>query len=231
VGLGAVASYDRNPYPDRVELFLDPDAAPGWFGWTIPLEDGLARLGTGSANGIRPRESFRRLQRTFPGTFGAARVHTYSGGLIALWQPTAMTADSVMLVGDAARQVKPTSGGGIHAALHAAGLAATVADEALRRGDLSQRALRGYPRGWHASLGRELRRQHDMRRVFERLTAQDLEEIIELLDDGGVRAAIDETADIDFPSRLVTRIGIRRPRLAMKLLRLPRFPFAWLPGG
>ena len=231
VGLGALAEYDRNPKHDHVEIFLDPHSAPGWFGWTIPLADGMARLGTGSAHGIKPRDSFRRLRHAFPATFGAARVHSYSGGLIALWQPTDMTADNVMLVGDAARQVKPMSGGGIHAALRAASMAARVADEAIQRGDLSRRSLRAYPRDWHGSLGRELRRQHDMRRVFERLTERDMVQIIELLDDGAVRDAIDEVADIDFPSRLVARVGFRQPRLALRLLRLPRFPLAWLPGG
>jgi digeranylgeranylglycerophospholipid reductase len=230
-GLGAVAGYDGNPLDDHVEVFLDPHSAPGWFGWTIPLLEGLARLGTGSANGIKPRESFARLQSTFPSTFGAARVHSHTGGLIALWEPTPMVADRVMLVGDAARQVKPTSGGGIHAALEAAGLAASVAADALVNGDLTERGLGAYPRRWHRSRGRELRRQHDMRRVFARLTADDLATLVPLLAEPELRAAIDAEGDIDYASRMVRRIGRHRPQLLLKLLARPRFPLAWLWGS
>ena len=227
-GIGATAEYDRNPRQDHVEILLDPHAAPGWFGWTIPLGGGMARLGTGSANGIKPIESFNRLRESFPDSFGKARVHAHSGGMIALWEPTPMVADRVMLVGDAARQVKPTSGGGIHAALHAAGLAAGVAGEALHRGDVSARALRPYARRWHRSAGREMRRQHDMRRVFQRLSIHDVQGLMPLLRDHELRRAVDATGDIDFPSRLVRTIGRHRPRTALRLAKWPRFPFAWL---
>ena len=95
-------------------------SAPGWFGWTIPSATVPSRIGTGSANGVKPLESFRATAVGFPTTFGTARVRTHSAGAIALWEPTAMVADRVMLVGDAARQVKPTSGGGSTRALDAA---------------------------------------------------------------------------------------------------------------
>lgn len=231
VGLGAIAEYDRNPLLDHVELFLDPASAPGWFGWTIPIDGAVARLGTGSANGVKPRESFRRLRQSFPDTFGAARVESHSGGLIAIWEPTPITSERVMLVGDAARQVKPTSGGGIYAALRAARLAAEVAAEAIHRGDLSRRGLGAYPRGWHASVGRELRRQHDMRRAFERLTATDLATLATFLEQRKLRHAVDSAADIDYPSRIVAKLALHQPMLALKLLRWPRFPLAWLPGA
>ena len=231
VGLGALAEYDRNQLEDHVEILLDPGSAPGWFGWTIPLGAGMARLGTGSANGIKPLESFNRLRAGFPETFGAARVHSHSGGTIAVWEPTPMISDRVMLVGDAARQVKPTSGGGIHAALRAAGLAATVASEAIHQGTVSARALQPYPRRWRQSVGKELRRQHDMRRAFRRLTTHDLQFLLPLLQDRTVRAMVDTAGDIDFPSRLVGATARHRPDLALRLLRWPRFPMAWLGRG
>ena len=227
-GLGAQADYDRNPRADHVEVFLDPSSAPGWFGWTIPLGGGSARLGTGSANGIKPNESFERLKRTFPDTFGAARIHARSGGTIALWEPTPMISDRVILVGDAARQVKPTSGGGIHAALHAAGVAATVVSNAIHRGDVSERSLGAYPRVWNRGLGKEMRRQHDMRRTFQRLTTRDLQTLVPILHDHGMRSTVNAAGDIDFPSRMVGRIARERPQLLLKLLPRPRFPLAWL---
>jgi geranylgeranyl reductase family protein len=227
-GLGAHADYAANPYPDHVEVFLDEHAAPGWFGWTIPLGDGTARIGTGSANGVKPHESLERLRAGFPGTYGTARIRSRSGGTIALWEPTAMAADRVMLVGDAARQVKPTSGGGIHVALHAAGLAARQAAGAFRGPSLSAGALRSYERDWHRTMGRELRRQHDIRRAFTRLSGSRLRHLLDLLDGERLRTDVMSDADIDFPSKGLRRLAIRNPLLAARLATWPRFPAAWL---
>jgi digeranylgeranylglycerophospholipid reductase len=227
-GLGAHADYAANPYDDHVELFLDDHAAPGWFGWTIPLGDGTSRIGTGSANGVKPHESLERLRAGFPESFGTARIRSRTGGTIALWEPTAMVADRVMLVGDAARQVKPTSGGGIHAALHAAELAARHAAVAFRGPSLSARALASYERDWHRTMGRELRRQHDLRRAFNRLDERRLEDLLDILekDTLGRRVACD--GDIDFPSTSLRRLAFRYPLLAARLATWPRFPTAWL---
>ena len=139
-----------------------------------------------------------------------------------------MVSDRIMLVGDAARQVKPTSGGGIHAALHAAGLAASVAGQSLRNGDLSASGLREYPRRWHASAGRELRRQHDMHRAFRHLTARDFRDLLTLLERRATHEAVKSASDMDYPSRLVRHFGLRHPRMTLRLLQWPRFPMAWL---
>jgi digeranylgeranylglycerophospholipid reductase len=227
-GLGAVAGYDANPHADHVELFLDDHAAPGWFGWTIPVGNGVARVGTGSANGITPRESFARLRVRFPDSFGRAEVDSHTAGTIAIWEPTPMVANRVMLVGDAARQVKPTSGGGIHAAIHAAGLAAATAADALHSSNLSARSLQRYPDRWHAGLGREMQRGHDMRRVFMKLSPARLDHLVEALDRRPLHDAIDAVGDIDFPSQIVWAILRRDPVLALRLWTRPRFPGAWL---
>jgi flavin-dependent dehydrogenase len=141
-----------------------------------------------------------------------------------------MTADRVILIGDAARQVKPTSGGGIHAALHAAGIAAAVAGDAMHRGDVSKRSLRAYPRHWNGGIGKEMRRQHDMHRSFRRLTTRDLQTLLPLLQDHRLRATVDGSGDIDFPSRLVRKVARHRPQLLFKLFPWTRFPLAWIDG-
>jgi len=52
--------------------------------------------------------------------------------------------DSFMLVGDAAGFLDPFTGDGIYEALRAAQMAADIADQGLRSGDVSARSLRGY---------------------------------------------------------------------------------------
>jgi hypothetical protein len=76
--------------------------------------------------------------------------------------------------------------------------------------------------------GREMRRQHDMRRTFRRLTTEDLKTLLPVLDDRPIRSTVNDAGDIDFPSRVVGRIARQRPRLLLKLLPRPRFPMAWV---
>jgi len=229
LGLGAQADYRGNPRPDHVEVFVDEWSAPGWFGWTIPVAGGLHRLGTGTNGAIRPIDSMRRLAQRFPDTFGQAEIRRYSGGGIALWEPTSLVSDRVLLVGDAARQVKPTSGGGIYAALRAAGLAAATATAAFHQGDLSARGLADYGRRWTATDGQEMRRGHDLRRVYSKLTEQQFTELAEAIGASArLRSEIDRIGDIDTPSRIAWAIARRKPALALRLATMPRFPLAWL---
>jgi len=137
-------------------------------------------------------------------------------------------ADRVLLIGDAARQAKPTSGGGILTALVSAEIAAQACIQALIREDLSSRSLRVYPDLWEKRLGRELKRQHDMRRAFSRLDARGLAELVTALSRTKTRSSIESTGDIDFPSRLVWRLLTRHPGVVFRTFTIPRFPAAWL---
>lgn len=230
-GLGGQAEYYANPLKDHVEVFLDDRSAPGWFAWTIPLEKGSSRFGTGSSNGIKPSQSFERMRRQFPETFGTVVPVSRTAGAIAVWEPGPIIGDRIVLVGDAARQVKPTSGGGILTALRSASIAAETIASAFRRNDLSSAGLAGYPRRWNASIGKEFRRQHDMRRVFERLGEGELRRLLDRLDEGRVKTIVERSGDIDFPSRLSWHLLTLYPRLVFKGAVLPRFPGAWLFPG
>jgi digeranylgeranylglycerophospholipid reductase len=229
LGLGAQARYSANPRPDHVELFVDDWAVPGWFGWTIPVAGGMSRIGTAGNETLRPMASMARLRQRFPDSLGQAEIISHTGGGIALWEPTPLLADRVLLVGDAARQVKPTSGGGIYAALNAAALAAATATAAFHQADLSARGLAAYERRWTATDGQEMRRSHDLRRAFTKLSDSQFGQLAEAIaTSAGLTADVDRVGDIDAPSRIAWAIARRNPRLALGLATLPRFPRAWL---
>jgi len=103
---------------DFVEVYFGQGFAPGFFGWIIPRRDGSAKVGIAAGGRANVRECFERfihrhrvvsvkLKHAKPTTapmyhlipVGGARSRTY--------------ADNILTVGDAASQVKPTTGGGI----------------------------------------------------------------------------------------------------------------------
>jgi digeranylgeranylglycerophospholipid reductase len=77
-----------------------------------------------------------------------------------------MVTDGLMLVGDAARQVDPLTGGGIINAMTAGELAANVAAQAIGAGDTSARGLGRYQELWQNTVGRKMQRNYRLRTRF-----------------------------------------------------------------
>jgi geranylgeranyl reductase family protein len=81
---------------------------------------------------------------------GATRIGPFSGGIAGHYRPAAITADGVMLIGDAANQADPLNRGGIHTAIEGAFCAAAACQHALEAGDFSRAALARYEKLWSA---------------------------------------------------------------------------------
>jgi flavin-dependent dehydrogenase len=129
-----------------------------------------------------------------------------------------------MLVGDAAGQVKPTSGGGIYTGLVGAKHCAQVAVRALTDDDLSTASLARYQKAWGKQMSRELARGWDLRRIFVALDDRELDGLISVFRSQRLRRLAEQHGDIDFPSRLFSclplGVPIMRPflRTALRLL-------------
>ncbi|MBI4200140.1 MAG: NAD(P)/FAD-dependent oxidoreductase [Chloroflexi bacterium] len=210
---------------DRVRVYVGKSLAPGWFAWTIPLGGGRVRLGVGSGNGLKPIECLRRLFATHPEQFRGWKASFWTGGTIPLWSQRRIVQDNVMLVGDAAGQVKPTSGGGIYPGLVGARLAAQVGREALARDEVTEDSLSAYPRAWQQELGQEFRRGSDLRRVYVSLEDRDFDRLLGIFGHSALLRAANRYGDIDFPGRLFHRLV----RLAPALWWFVRGPLRYVP--
>jgi digeranylgeranylglycerophospholipid reductase len=219
----------RVPSLELVEILLDKNSAPAWFGWALPMGDGRWQVGTGVADGFKPLDSLRLLRQAFPTLLGNMRAVRFKAGLLPLWRPMKPYTSNVLLVGDAARQVKPTSGGGIYSGLMGARLAACVAVEALREENLSGAFLSRYHKMFMDELGDEFKRATDVRRAFLSLNNERLDRLLAMLNDERRQQILREYGDIDFPSRLFYELAKDAPSL-LTLLRAPlRYPWTWLP--
>ncbi len=217
--------------PDMVEVYLGRHISPGLFGWWIPDGAGGARVGVAvDADGTPARVYYERLRahlaRRFGTPLGSATAYLASGIPIGTLPKT--YADRALLVGDAAAQVKPLSGGGIFTGMRCAEIAARVAHEALERNDLGAGSLAEYDRAWRAELGEEFQRALYLRRVFTRLSDADLDRVIEALKDAGSRATIVAFGDIDFPTHVARELLRTSPSLVRLL---PKALGAWVGGS
>jgi flavin-dependent dehydrogenase len=105
-------------------------------------------VGIGSNNGVKPIECYRRLSAAFPKLFAGIEPIRMYGGTIPLTFAPRTYGDNALLVGDAAGQVKPFSGGGIYTSLVAARHASATIERAFGTGDFSSESLSIYERAW-----------------------------------------------------------------------------------
>lgn len=211
-----LASY-RPERADSVEVFLGRHIAPGFFAWAVPAERGLARVGLGLAEKGDIRAYLAELLARL--NIAKAEELATTAGLIPIGPPSRTVADGVLLVGDAAGQAKPTSGGGLYTGIVCAKLAGEVAAGCLEKGDTSAAALAEYERRWRRALGRELAFGMMVHRLLTRLADSTLDKIIASLNDPQILALIAEYGDIDYPSRLAMAF-FRSPGLWRKFARL-----------
>jgi digeranylgeranylglycerophospholipid reductase len=165
--LGAQAEVDINGV-DEIEIYFDQNLAPGGFAWLVPTKNGkgLAGLVTRRQADFHLKNLLSDLSHQ--GKIASGEVRR-SYGLIPL-RPLAKTyANRVLVVGEAAGQVKPTSGGGIYYGLLCADIATEVLHQAFLAGNFSAATLSIYQKKWRARLNRELTIAYWARTLLARL--------------------------------------------------------------
>ncbi|MCW4045480.1 MAG: NAD(P)/FAD-dependent oxidoreductase [Candidatus Bathyarchaeota archaeon] len=198
---------------DAVGVFLGRNYAPGFYAWVIPRLDGTAKVGLAVRAG-NPRVFLERFMRRHPVAskmFRHARVARVAfhsiplGGLVRR-----VFADGFLAVGDAAGQVKPTTGGGVVFGLTCAGIAAEVASEALRRGDVSAGFLRLYQERCEDAVGFDVNVMLRLRRFLDAVSDVQLDSALRFCARLGVADALLDVEEIDFQGRMLLEV-LRKP--------------------
>jgi flavin-dependent dehydrogenase len=152
-------------------------------------------------------ELYRAFKEGPLAPFGPVREVRFYGGAIPLTPAPRTYGHHVLLVGDAAGQVKPFSGGGLYPGLMAASLCAEAAWSAFQRDDLSAPSLARYEREWRRRLGRELARSWHLRRAGLCLDTPRLAALVRALSHPRLQALATQHADIDYPSRALLALA------------------------
>ena len=212
---------------DMVEVYFGRNVAPGFFAWIIPRKDGSAKVGLATEHGD-PRKYLRRFMETHPvaspklkkSRTGYTSFHpiplagpipkTYSGGFLA--------------VGDAASQVKPTTGGGVIFGLTCAKVAGEVACEAVKVQDFSDAFLSSYHHRWKRLAGFELAAMLRIRRMLNSLSDSRVDGLFGLCSRLGVDGVLEKVGDLDFQGRTF----INMVRYPGALAVLSYFFLSWL---
>ena len=158
---------DIDPY--CTYYYLDQEHAPGGYVWIFPKGERRANVGLGVQAGLAKRSPVELLMRFIesrPFLSRGSPVTLISGGVPVGLPPARLVTDGFMLIGDAARQVDPLTGGGIANAMAAGQLAARVVADAIASGDVSQAALSRYEMEWQTGVGKQMARNYRLRVRF-----------------------------------------------------------------
>jgi len=155
--------------PQCTYYYLDPELAPGGYIWIFPKGEGRANVGLGiQADLVKmaPIDALIRFVENHSFLSQGSAVTLIAGGVPVGLPPKRIVTDGCMLIGDAARQVDPLTGGGIANAMAAGRLAARVATEAIAADDVSCAFLNRYEQEWAAGIGRKMARNYRLRARF-----------------------------------------------------------------
>jgi digeranylgeranylglycerophospholipid reductase len=206
------------PHP---QVYLGQQVAPGAFGWAVPIQkDGHPWVRVG-VNSMAPDAS-RYLRRLCADRFPHLLPrdgNVSSGSWIIPIVPSPTTyGERVLAIGDAAGQVKSTSGGGIYFGMLSAQLAAETIAEAFQRGDFRRAVLAVYEKRWRALLGFDLKIGTLLRRLFTRMTDKDMDDLLRTLRDEEVSSQVSDRVSFDWHQGLILYL-FKHPGLVRIFMR------------
>ncbi len=150
---------------------------------------------TNQSPGYHLRKWLAQLQaqrKIFPGEYPL----NYGGIPLKTLERT--YGERILIAGDAAGQVKPTSGGGIYFGLICADIASRTLHNALSINDLSSNMLLKYETDWRKVLARELKKEYLARRFYQTMNNKQIDLVISILKKSGIVDKLLQDPDLSF---------------------------------
>ncbi len=156
---------------DTCHFYFGKEISPGGYIWIFPKGEHAANIGIGISGDLAknkgPKEYLDEFMEQY---YPEAQVnYTVYGGVSTAWGLKEYIKDNIMLVGDAARQVNPMTGGGIVQAMIAARIAGKVAAESIESGDHSKKFLMKYKKEWDNKLGNIQKTMYSIKEKFMKM--------------------------------------------------------------
>jgi len=195
-----------------LEIFIGHKKAPAGYIWIFPKGKGTANVGIG-LKGSGAKLLLDKFIQEHASVFGNAKIERSQAAPVPVGgEVEDYVTANMMLCGDAAGQVIPLTGAGIHTSMVAGKIAGEVAGKAARERDVGTERLSEYKEKfdelWGAKISNSLRALES----FERFSDEELNIITDFLEGQDL---IDMAHGFS-PSKAVG-LMLRHPILAMKV--------------
>jgi digeranylgeranylglycerophospholipid reductase len=200
------------------------DMAPGFFAWLVPTAPGQAKAGL-----LARQDTGKYLKKWLETLKQVGKISStdveISYGAIPLKSLVRTYGERLLAVGDAAGHTKPTSGGGIYYGFIGAELAAETLVKALGEGDLSAGRLAAYQKAWQRKLGKEIRTGYWARRLYEKLSNEQVDLIFKILRTHHIDEAILKADELSFDWHSRTIMSLLKYQVVAGALKIIKQPF------
>ena len=202
-----VTNYEVPEY-DKIYFYFGNEVAPLGYAWIFPKGENIANVGIGVRN-ARAKDYLDKFIENHQIFFSKSKIIEIGSAPVPIsGMIEEIVLDNIMLCGDAAGQVIPVTGGGIHSSIAAGKIAGEVAAISIEEKNYSKDMLKQYVDKYNVYWGERIKKSLKVLKALEKLNDEELNMLADILDGQDI---------IDLAN------GINTTRVAMKLMKHPLF--------
>lgn len=208
----------ESPLIDKTTIFVGKNIAPGGFAWAVPLGEKKAKVGLLTKGD--PKSHFKNFHKfLFASEINSLDTLKIQYKAIAQGLATKTYRDRALTIGEAAGQVKTTTGGGIYFGLMCSKIASNIILKAFEKNSFTSNTLSEYEKLWKKAIQKEIVLGYYARKMYEKMNDSQIEKMFEIANTDGLIPLIKEKGDFNWHSELIFAILKRTPFL--KILKHP----------
>jgi digeranylgeranylglycerophospholipid reductase len=202
-----------------VELWFNNEYAKGLFAWVIPTGERSARIGLAT----RDRDVQSNLEKFIRRRFGDLKHGKIHTGLVLTDGPLKRTSfGGLLLVGDTAGHVKPTTGGGVIMGGLCSIQAGLIAVNALKDNDSSESSVMRYDTVCKRKYEAEFTSMLKIRRLMDSLSDNSIDRAFHAVKEENLDSILTDLiqyGDMDLQGEVIKR-ALLNPRVVALLLKV-----------
>ena len=169
----SVANINLNK--NQMKMYVGKEYAPGGYLWIFPKGDGFANIGIGISGKYSKHKSAKKylddfIDREYP---NVSILSTVCGGVSCPKPHKEPINNGLILVGDAAHQINPMTGGGIASGMRGGQIGGQVVVLSLKNKDYSKMFLSQYPKKMFKVFGNNHNRYYRIKEAIHNLEDED----------------------------------------------------------
>ncbi len=190
---------------DIVDMFFS-NIASRFFAWTVPYskEKVEAGIGIGYFAKRNSADAFRTFEKTNSVLMNAKRGKEWAS-IIPLGCRDITVKGNVALVGDAAGQVKATTGGGIIFGVSCAKILSDAIENHIKKGT----SLSHYEHAWRRKYATDLKLHDMLHKYYSGIDTRSFEHLFRISKLFGAETFLSKYGDMDRPSAMIKKFFLR----------------------